>query len=413
MMRTRRPPCGTITVVVVLISLLLASCGGAPATAGPTPVGVAGGVAPTAPPTPTAPAPAAAPAPTAQPAAAPATTAARPATPATLASPANPCEPCTSLATAQAAAPTAAPGAPSPLELLRALDISAHALQNVTGAAVDGQGNLYLADAFLHLIRKFDNQGRFVLEWGSRGSAPGQFQFIPAGTQPGESGPNAAHVAVDSRGDVYVADCYNHRVQKFDGAGHLLAAWGGEGAGDGQFDRAGPISIDRQDHVYVADWGNGRVEQFDTAGTFVAAWGTNGAGDGQFAYPGDLGADSAGNLYVTDIENHRVEKFDRDRKFVRAWGGEGVVEGRFIDPVDLLVDRQDRVYVADGAHRVQQFDADGRFLGQWQIPKHPRYTNTDCALAIDGEGRIYCAAGSYNNDPTPPETSTIYVLRPR
>ena len=81
------------------------------------------------------------------------------------------------------------------------------------GIAVDTLGNVFIADAATSSIKKYDTTGRFLLSWGSAGSGAGQF-----------SGPIS--IATDAAGAVYVLDEGNQRVQKFDGAGNFLTAWG-------------------------------------------------------------------------------------------------------------------------------------------------------------------------------------------
>ena len=78
------------------------------------------------------------------------------------------------------------------------------------GLAVDGNGNLYVADMGNHRVQKFGPSGQFLLKWGAQGSGDGQFDF-PSG------------IAVDGDGNVYVADSRNCRVQKFSPSGEFLA----------------------------------------------------------------------------------------------------------------------------------------------------------------------------------------------
>jgi len=136
----------------------------------------------------------------------------------------------------------------------------------------------------------------FLTAWGSYGSGDGQF-FYPFG------------VAVDSAGNVYVADSYNYRIQKFDAGGTYLAKWGSYGAGEGQFSGPWDVAVDSAGNVYVADTGNDRIQKFDAGGTFLAQWGSYGEGEGQFSYPSGLAVDGAGNVYVADSWNHRIQKF--------------------------------------------------------------------------------------------------------
>src|SRR5262249_59060781 len=80
--------------------------------------------------------------------------------------------------------------------------------------------------------------------------------------------------ADDGRGDVYVADTGNSRIQKCDASGTFLLTWGSFGSGNGQFfDRHG-VATDGSGDVYVADTDNNRIQKFDASGTFLTTWGT-------------------------------------------------------------------------------------------------------------------------------------------
>ena len=91
------------------------------------------------------------------------------------------------------------------------------------GVAVDEQGNVFVSD-FNSRIQKFDANGNFLTQWGSRGKGDGQFLSSPDG------------LAVDKAGNVYAADAYNHRIQKFDNQGKFLLAWGKQDSGEGDFE---------------------------------------------------------------------------------------------------------------------------------------------------------------------------------
>jgi hypothetical protein len=73
------------------------------------------------------------------------------------------------------------------------------------------------------------------------------------------------------------------------------------------------VAIDSADNVYVADTYNHRIQKFDSDGTFLTKWGSSGAGDGQFRYPKGVAVDSADNVYVADAYNHRIQKFGEDK----------------------------------------------------------------------------------------------------
>jgi hypothetical protein len=75
-------------------------------------------------------------------------------------------------------------------------------------------------------------------------------------------------VAVDTSGNVYVADTNNDRIQKFTSDGTFLTTWGSEGSGDGQFDWPSGVAVDASGNVYVADRGNDRIQKFRLHHTF-------------------------------------------------------------------------------------------------------------------------------------------------
>ena len=115
----------------------------------------------------------------------------------------------------------------------------------VSAAADDGYET---DDSFALLVNR---DWVFVAQWGSLGTGNGQFN-LPRG------------IAVAADGSVYVADTYNHRVQKFDTNGAFVAKWGSSGTGDGQFNLPVGIAVDADGSVYVADTSNNRVQKFDT-----------------------------------------------------------------------------------------------------------------------------------------------------
>ena len=213
------------------------------------------------------------------------------------------------------------------------------------GVAVDSTGNVYVADQGNHRVQKFTSTGTFVTKWGTEGGGDGQF-FYPGG------------VAVDSTGNVYVADEGNNRVQKFTSTGTFVTKWGTEGDGDGQFDGPQGVAVDSRGNVYVADTYNSRVQKFTSTGTFVTKWGTNDlfGGDGQFASPLGVAVDGSGNVYVADFGNNRVQKFTSAGVFVTKWGTYGGADGQFKLSTGVAVDSAGNVYVSDADNsRIQKF----------------------------------------------------------
>jgi hypothetical protein len=235
---------------------------------------------------------------------------------------------------------------------------------NPYGLAVDSSGNVYVAELFDDHIKKFDSDGNFLLEWDAC------------------CGPFA--VGIDQSDNVYVT--FQSQVKKFDSNGTFLLQWGSSGDGNGEFDYARGVAFDASGNVYIAD-GNDRIQKFDNSGAFIMKWGSSGSGAGQFGVPLGMGVDTSGNVYVVDGGgNERIQKFDSNGVFLRMWGwgvdtgaaqyeictsaslpcqagilGNG--DGQFHNPWAVALDAVGNVYMTDQYnHRIQKFDASGNFL---------------------------------------------------
>lgn len=86
-------------------------------------------------------------------------------------------------------------------------------------------------------------------------------------------------------------------------------AWGSLGSGDGQFNNPAGIVVDSSGNIFVADFYNHRIQKFTSSGVFITKWGSQGSGNGQFDRPEGVAVDSSGNVYVADTYNHRIQKF--------------------------------------------------------------------------------------------------------
>ena len=247
--------------------------------------------------------------------------------------------------------------------------------------AIDGSGNVYVADTWNHRIQKFTRDGQFIVKWGSEGSGNGQFDR-PSG------------IAVDSNGNVYVADRYNGRIQKFTSSGQFITKWGSRGSGDGQFGDPFGIVVDSSGNVYVADGlNNHRIQKFTSSGQFITKWGSYGGGDGQFYFPSAIAIDSSSNFYITDRNNHRIQKFTSSGQFITKWGSQGSGDGQFYYPEGVAVDSSGNVYVTDGNnHRIQKFTSSGEFITKWgSYGGGDGQFETPFGIAVDGSGNVYVA----------------------
>jgi len=229
------------------------------------------------------------------------------------------------------------------------------------GVAVDSSGNVYVADINNNRIRKITSAGIVTTLAGS-----GSYSFAD-GTGTAASIAQPAGVAVDSSGNVYVADSGNNRIRKITSAG-VVTTLAGSGIGaytDGTGTTAsfnGPqgVAVDSSGNVYVADSNNSRIRKITSAGVVTTL-----AGSGDWAYadgtgttasfngPQGVAVDSSGNVYVADTSNSRIRKITSAGVVTTLAGSAaGFADGTgtaasFNYPYGVDVDSSGNVYVAD------------------------------------------------------------------
>jgi uncharacterized protein (TIGR03437 family) len=279
-------------------------------------------------------------------------------------------------------------------------------LRYPSGIAVDGAGNIYIADTENNIVRK----------------------VTPAGVISSVSGfvLGALDVAVDSAGNLYVPDEQNNQVLKLtpDGsriifAGNGVTGFGGDGgrATEAQLDTPSGVAVDRAGNVYIADRYNSRVRKVDPNG-IITTFAGNGAygqgGDGgpataaQLYEPVGLAVDGAGNVYISDY-------FDKVRKVSAATGiittaagtgrfgfsGDGgpATEAQLNSPFRIAVDAAGNLYIADSYNdRIRKVTPDGiintiagsgttGFSGDGGSPVSAQL-DTPYGVAVDGAGNL-------------------------
>ena len=266
----------------------------------------------------------------------------------------------------------------------------AASLSDAEGVAVDAAGNIYIADANDHRIRKVANDGTISTLAGD--GFPG---FS------GDGGPASAArlntpygIAVDRAGNLYVADLGNNRVRRIGFDGTITTV-----SGTDKFLAPRNVALDSAGNLYVSEFGGHRVRRVAAihgAITTIAGTGTAGfAGDGgsaktaQLNYPAGLAFDSAGNLYIADSSNNRVREIlvSGIITTVLGTGDPGATLPNQLNvPTGLAIDSAGNLDVADsGNQRIQQLAPAGAIQ---TLPGAGR------GLAADSKGDLLIAGGS-------------------
>lgn len=263
---------------------------------------------------------------------------------------------------------------------------------------VDKEGNLYFLDMESERVVKLDPDGKLLMTFGEHGSGEGQFNFQPVTTPLYGDVVYGGDLVVDQKGNIYVADGSNYRVQVFDAQGRYVRQWGKQGQGEGEFQVPWTIAIDGQDNIYVGDF-TGYIQKFDSNGKFLGKLGAGqGTGTAQFSVAvHDVEADAQGNIYAADFKLPRVMKFDPTGKFLAEWKDCGAKE---FTPSGLGVDTLGNLYVADAsAFRVCKFDPQGSLLSTWGKccdDDGEFFFGQAADVAIDPTGTVYVSDDGNN-----------------
>jgi Cep192 domain 4/NHL repeat len=298
-------------------------------------------------------------------------------------------------------------------------------LFNPFGVAVDGAGNLYIADAYNQRIRKVDTSGNISTVAGN-GTAGYSGDGGPATSA---SLLDPADVAPDGVGNLYIADSDNSRIRKMDASGNIstVAGYGaaislGDGGPATSAGLAGPrgVAVDGAGNLYIADTSNQRIRKVDLGGiiTTVAGNGTYGfSGDGgpatsaELSSPFGVAVDSAGNLFIADLSNQRIRKVDISGNIstvagngTQGFSGDGgpATSASLWGPTGVAMDAAGNLYIADQSNnRIRKVDTSGNistvagngtqgFSGDGG-PAASTELYYPYGVAVDGAGNLYIA----------------------
>jgi len=240
-------------------------------------------------------------------------------------------------------------------------------LNDPESVALDALGNLFIADRGNERVR--------VVSGGVIATAAGGHDYVGDGGPPADAQLYYPYgVAVDSSGDVYIAEEYGNRIRKVSQgvietvAGKGIKGFGGDNgpAGEALFNQPEAVAIDSVGQIYIADRGNHRVRKVANGiVTTVAGDGTAGFGgdngpatSAQLNSPYCVAVNAAGDLFIADTENHRIRKvaggiittLAGDGKTDFSGDGGQAVNARLAFPWGVAVDIEDNLYIADSGH---------------------------------------------------------------
>jgi uncharacterized protein (TIGR03437 family) len=326
-----------------------------------------------------------------------------------------------------------------------------------TGLAMDSSGNLYILQTPTGRIRKVSGGGTITAYAGTGvsgfsgdGGAATSAQLFPG-----------HGIAVDSTGNLYIADLYNNRIRKVDPSG-IITTFAGSGAanslGQGGFSGDGgpataaalnlpdAVAVDAAGNVYIADSSNYRIRKVDKNTGIITTVAGNGnvpqnkqtANDGGVAkqvpiqQPTSLTVDAAGNLYISD--GARVQKVDT-AGFIRTVAGTGTLgdtgdggpgtSAEVKSVVGLAADNAGNLYISETTYRVRKVDASGiittvagngtrGYSGDGGPAISAQFQNPQ-GVVVDSAGNFYVSDASANvvrkvNAPVAGTTPTISLV---
>ncbi|MGP8215928.1 MAG: T9SS type A sorting domain-containing protein [Bacteroidia bacterium] len=307
------------------------------------------------------------------------------------------------------------------------------------GVAVDNSGNIYIADNYYNVIRK-------VTISGIISTIAGNGYFNNEGGYSGDGGPATAAelsrptgLAIDAKGNIYIADTYNDRIRKVSIAGIITTVAGGGNGGQGYGGDGGPatsailyypsdVKIDASGNIFIADAGNDVIRKVNKSGIISTVAGIGGYGQessspcpatsSALSYPTGIAIDAKGNLYIADEGNNLVSMVNSSGILnVVAGGGSGgtgvlATTAQLYSPGYVAVDSSDNIYIEEASNTysdiriVNTLGIINAFAGGYSYGGETCHTgdygpaisaqfNNPQGIAIDNFSNIYFAIPSF------------------
>ena len=244
-----------------------------------------------------------------------------------------------------------------------------------TDVAVDSQGNIFVAEYSYHRIKKYNSSGTLLKTIGRYGSSNGRFRY-------------PYKIAIDSSDNIYVSDYYNHRVQKLNNDGVWQRNFTGINYPLG-------VAVDSSGNVYAGQYNyRGTIRKWNSSGTYITQWSSR--------YPAGLSV-YGGYVYATDYPYRKINKYSDSGTLQTSWSTSNNAY-----PFDVEV-TSNGVYVANIYHKVQKYSTSGTYSTQWGSygagNSNFRYVH---GIGSDSSGNIY-VADFYNHASKKFDSSGTYL----
>lgn len=219
------------------------------------------------------------------------------------------------------------------------------------GLVVDKENNIWVTDVGLNQIFKFSHNGKLLMKLGEAKVSGNDSNHFNKPTD----------VAVSKDGSFYVSDGYgNSRIVKFSATGKYLFEWGKKGSQKGEFNIPHGITLDEHGNVYVADRENNRIQIFDSLGRFLKQWTDNSFGN---ICSVAFGKGKSKLFAIDDFTflkvTHRgsdVFIFDSLGNVQTRFGRSGLYDGSICWYHDIAIDNEENIYIGDIlGNRIQKF----------------------------------------------------------
>jgi len=290
-----------------------------------------------------------------------------------------------------------------------------------SGMVFDKAGNLYIADIYNHQIRKIDSKGSVTVFAGN-----GKQGFVNAATALNASFAFPVDIAMDSEGNVLVVDEGNHAIRKISSAG-VVSTYAGTGFAGAQddmnglkasFNQPNGIAVDKKGNVFVADQLNHRIRKISVTGevSTIAGSGIAGSADNpvgllaNFNHPRTIAIDRLGNLFVGDVANNKIRKIS-EVGVVTTLAGTGAAGSRddslgmragFYFPNGLTIDESGNLYVADQLNnKIRKVATNGYSISPELLPKgliFNQRTGVFSGTALETTAHSAYKVSAYNMD---------------